>query len=166
MDNDSTDMTTEQVEEVQNSEPEQSLDVEPEQEPDTDVQDQEEEQDDDNDQVRELTTEAKKYRKRAQQAEANLEALQARHDNLIRSVAVGYSKRQGVNENMLFGAGAKPSDLLDEEGRLDQYRIQKVMKEAKRHFGISTAEDPSQGTGRGYNLASTDWSTAFKSAKR
>lgn len=103
-----------------------------------------------------LVAEAKRYRKRAQDAEEAHEELRGKYLKLIRSVAERHIHGRSTG-NVLWGAGTKPEDLLDDTGRLDFSKVDAAERQARKHFGLNTAEDPNLGRA-GATYGEIDWS--------
>lgn len=110
--------------------------------------------------------EAKKYRKRAQQAETELADTQQRYDVLLRSVIAQAAQKSGVSPKLIDAAGINPTDLLDEDGKVDSIRVDNAVRQAKNHFGLSTAENPFQGKGSNVSTRKQSWAEAFKNSAK
>lgn len=111
-----------------------------------------------------LLAESKKYRKRAQEAEASLADLEDRYRTVITSVAENQVQQRGLAPNALWAAGTKLEDLLDDDGRVDTSKIDAAAHAARRYLGITTAESPNQGRGAASSVRES-WSSVFNSGR-
>ena len=91
--------------------------------------------------------EAAKYRKRAQEAEAERDQLRDRLTTAHRTIAESMT---GLRKpSALWATGTTVDDLLDDDGDLDPIKVQEAARTVVDELGIATAPkpDPSQGGG-------------------
>lgn len=89
--------------------------------------------------------EARKYRKRAQEAEAERDALRGQLDTLRTTVA---ERMSGLAKpEALWAAGITLEDVLDDDGNVDETKVQAAVRTASERLGLARGPrpDPTQG---------------------
>ena len=89
--------------------------------------------------------EARKYRKRAQEAEAERDALRTQLDTLRTSVA---ERMSGLTKpEALWAAGVTLEDVLDDDGNVDETKVRAAAQTASDRLGLARGPrpDPTQG---------------------
>lgn len=91
--------------------------------------------------------ESAKYRKRAQEAEAERDQLRERLTAAHKSIAEGMS---GLRKpSALWATGTSVDDLLNEDGDLDPAKVQEASQAVVDELGIATAPKPDLSQGGG-----------------
>ena len=91
--------------------------------------------------------EAAKYRKRAQEAEAERDRLRDRLTAAHMSIAESMT---GLRKpSALWATGTTVDDLLDDDGDLDPIKVQEAAQAAVDELGIATAPKPDRSQGGG-----------------
>lgn len=91
--------------------------------------------------------EAAKYRKRAQEAEAERDQLRDRLTTAHRTIAESMT---GLRKpSALWATGTTVDDLLDDDGDLDPAKVQAAAQAAVDELGIATAPKPDRSQGGG-----------------
>ncbi|MEJ5928730.1 hypothetical protein WG915_08895 [Corynebacterium sp. H128] len=107
--------------------------------------------------------EAKKYRKRAQEAEAQLETAQARFNSLARCVIDAEVTRLGIKPAALWATGTTIETLLTEDGGIDYTALQTAVDTTAESLGITRAQpaySPNQGKGT-EPIKTASWGSIF-----
>lgn len=112
-------------------------------------------------------SEAKKYRQRAQQAEAERDQLRDELTALKHSTIAGALTGHGVTIDALTAAGHDPASFFD-GGSVDQEKLRSAARETADRFGIRVGVIPTQGTGpsdpRTETRSGKTWTEAFDEA--
>lgn len=108
--------------------------------------------------------EARKYRKRAQAAEAERDQARAQLDALrLQLVTEEASRQHRVNAELFNAAGIDPSTLFTEDGQLAHTRLTDTCAQIRDRFGIpeqqKVRDNPLQGTPA--RERSTTWQDAL-----
>lgn len=92
-------------------------------------------------------TEARKYRRRAQEAERALEETRAALDAARRALVEQHAARTLRRPDALWAAGVDPASLFHPDGTLDADAATRAVDDVAARFGItrSPRPDPSQG---------------------
>ena len=94
-----------------------------------------------------VVREAAKYRKRAQEAEAERDQLRDRLTTAHRTIAESMT---GLRKpSALWATGTTVDDLLDDDGDLDPIKVQAAARTVVDELGIATAPKPDRSQGGG-----------------
>lgn len=110
---------------------------------------------------------AKKYRKRAQDAEKQLDTTQALLDGLRKQVALERANNDtglNITPAALWGV-TTINDLLNDDGHLDDEKISAAVTTAREQFGIertARAPRPVPEEGRVHEVRATNWTDALR----
>ena len=91
--------------------------------------------------------EAAKYRKRAQEAEAERDRLRDRLTTAHRTIAESMTRLR--KPSALWATGTTVDDLLDDDGDLDPIKVQEAAQAAVDELGIATSPKPDRSQGGG-----------------
>jgi len=83
--------------------------------------------------------EARKYRHRAQAAEAERDALRGRLEHMQRSQVERLASAKLTDASDIWRDGAELADLLDENGNIDHSKVDRLastLVDAHRHWGV------------------------------
>lgn len=115
--------------------------------------------------------EAQKYRKRAQEAEAERDTLRTQVESLQRSILDAAIEKEGLKPAAVWATGATIADMLTDDGTPDADKITAMIATARDTLGIPArpilrAASDGIGGNRGDDIEAEDdkatWQSALK----